>query len=1027
LLDFGWVLLGMNIYALFPLIATLAYIPLLVTTCSSRPWTKRNTLFVLFLIPAIIWSLSDLFLRITFLSEYKLDFFRLLLLSFTWAVVQLHCLTSSFYPPGKSRWTFVAYGTLLTVIALVATGMLPVGIKINPNGSVLPNYGIWIFAIIIPFVILAGRNYYVLYKTLKITENPEIYNQIVTLMLGISVLLVFTLSSFIPWGAEFPISHLGNLIVAFILSYAVVRHKLVPINVVIRRSLVWLSLGILAVFGYGIVLIAVQTSFGIKLNITSALAASMLATVIAAAAYSLRDVFSANMSRLFQTETYKYRQNLTAFVDNIHKIFNFAEQGKEFLLLIAKTFTCKDVCLLFLEPNSENFVSILVEPDTLQNPMSNFQLSGHNPIAEYLRRESRPLARSSLEILPELKSVWLEEKNIVKNYGIELFVPLVSRGKLIGILLLGKKQMGRYTLSDYNLLEDIARGVATSMEKEYIQQQLRDREKELSIINRSNLIINSSLDIQRTYDNFAKEIRRIVDVSWTGIEVIEENEVLFLTLSTEVGSAWQVGERVAIKDTPVEWVSKNKQSLVEQDLTFTSRFIINKYHIQQGIRSTVHVPLLVDDEVIGVLAVASRNPNAYTKHHVMLLEELASQITESVENSRLFAKAEQMSRIDGLTGMLNRHSFDEQIANEMGRHMRYGGVFSVIIMDVDSFKTVNDNFGHQTGDKVLRQFSKVMKNTVRSSDQVFRYGGDEFAILLPQTNCNAACIIGERVRERIVNESKLDNETITISLGVACWPEDGLVGEQLVVAADTAMYAAKKNGGNCCRRFESSMQMIGKSDNKNVSQSEYLSTIYAMAAAVDARDRYTRSHSQKVNDFALGIAESLHMSPLETNRLSMCALLHDLGKIGVSSEILNKNGKLSEEDWEIIRQHPQLGASIISHVQNLVLCVPGILYHHEQYDGKGYPQGLKGEDIPLEARILAIADSFAAMTSERHYMIAMTYEKAINELKSKSGTQFDPSLVEVFIGCNIVTEERKAESDGVLSKIGKLGEKKVYL
>jgi HD-GYP domain-containing protein (c-di-GMP phosphodiesterase class II) len=179
-----------------------------------------------------------------------------------------------------------------------------------------------------------------------------------------------------------------------------------------------------------------------------------------------------------------------------------------------------------------------------------------------------------------------------------------------------------------------------------------------------------------------------------------------------------------------------------------------------------------------------------------------------------------------------------------------------------------------------------------------------------------------------------------------------------------------------------------------------------MAAAVDARDRYTRSHSQKVNEFAMAIADSLHMDPLEKNQLSMCALLHDLGKIGVSSDVLNKNGKLSEDDWIVIKQHPVLGASIISHVQNLALCAPGILCHHERYDGKGYPHGLKGENIPFEARILAIADSFAAMTSERHYMIAMTYEKAIEELKDKAGTQFDPGLVETFIHCDILTNHK---------------------
>jgi len=215
--------------------------------------------------------------------------------------------------------------------------------------------------------------------------------------------------------------------------------------------------------------------------------------------------------------------------------------------------------------------------------------------------------------------------------------------------------------------------------------------------------------------------------------------------------------------------------------------------------------------------------------------------------------------------------------------------------------------------------------------------------------------------------------------------------------ADTALYYAKRTGGN--RVYLSSKILSEPLDEAGIyARRNGLSTVYALVSTVEARDPYTYGHSRKVNTYAVALAEAVGLSPDDVSKVSTAALLHDIGKIGVPDKVLNKKGKLDKEDWEAIKSHPRLGANIVGNIPNLVPCVSTILYHHERWDGGGYPDGLKGEEIPIEARILAIADSFEAMTSPRPYRPALSIEEVIKELRQGAGFQFDPSLVEVFIG-----------------------------
>lgn len=554
-------------------------------------------------------------------------------------------------------------------------------------------------------------------------------------------------------------------------------------------------------------------------------------------------------------------------------------------------------------------------------------------------------------------------------------------------------------LEDISLIEDVTGRVAVSIERGYLHEEVRQREEELSVITHLASILSSSLDIREIYDEFVKELAKVVDVDLSIISLVEGDELNLFAISSAGSSAWQTGDKLPAKGTATEWVVTHKAPLFVPNLSEESRFWTAKHHLESGIQSMVFLPLIVNNKPIGSLGLGSRRPNAYSRRQVQLLSQLASRIATPIENARLYAEAEQRARIDQLTGLWNRRHLEERIQVEIGRHSRYGGTFSLIILDLDFFKAFNDSYGHLAGDRLLKQLGEVMRDSIRATDEAFRYGGDEFAILLPQTSLRDAYEVAERVRDRIASEIKIDGVSVTASFGLASWPVDGVRINEIIAAADIALYYAKQSGGNQSHAISEILIPTPKPPTKPEVEPDRsaFNLISALAAAVDAKDHYAYKHSQKVREYAVALAKSLNLAPADITRISTCALLHDVGKIGISDEILNKKGKLTKEEWQVIKSHPQLGADIVSNVPELASCLAGILYHHEYYDGSGYPAGLKGEAIPLDARILCIVDAFAAMTSARPYRAALSVEEAVQELKRGAGKQFDPNLVKVFI------------------------------
>jgi diguanylate cyclase (GGDEF)-like protein/putative nucleotidyltransferase with HDIG domain len=366
---------------------------------------------------------------------------------------------------------------------------------------------------------------------------------------------------------------------------------------------------------------------------------------------------------------------------------------------------------------------------------------------------------------------------------------------------------------------------------------------------------------------------------------------------------------------------------------------------------------------------------------------------------------------DALTGLLNRRGFHHITENELERSRRGHRPFSLLLGDCDYFKLVNDRFGHHAGDEALQGIARLLDANKRRIDTAARIGGEEFALVLPETDQHEAYILAERLRSRMRTLRGPAPIGLTMSFGVASYPVHGASVDALLRAADEALYAAKALGRDrsVIHSAEVGAIISGNPDRAGGDQAQ-LATVLGLAEALDVRDTGTARHSQTVGRYSEVMARTLGLGREHVERVRLAGVLHDIGKIGVPDSILSKPGPLTEDEFAQMRKHPEIGARILGG-SGLEDIRRWILAHHERPDGRGYPHRLVDEEIPVEAKILAVADAYEAMTSDRVYRRAIGEQAAREELSRHSGSQFDPRVVEAFLGVLAKLEREGEDAD----------------
>ncbi len=662
-----------------------------------------------------------------------------------------------------------------------------------------------------------------------------------------------------------------------------------------------------------------------------------------------------------------------------------------------------------------------------------------NHLAEYILRTRQPvLIRENF--VSEVRKLGVEP---LRTAGSFCGVPLVAYDHAIGTLCIFSDNDRAYDEGHLELMRVLASEASIAIENARLFQEERTKARHLSLLNLISRDAIATLNPDEILAKIAGQLEHGLSYDHIGIAILEYT-TRELVVSAESGKRrGALGRRIPLDTGLIGQVARTGK-------TGSFRSSVHSQGSPQPVlpdsSTAMALPIFYGDHLHGVLYVETLDRADFSEEESLLLQTLADLIAGAFHNAQTFQRAQEQAITDGLTGVKTHRFFMEALSSEWKRSSRAGRSFALVLMDLDRFKFVNDFYGHLEGDLVLQRVGQILETNCRRSDVVARYGGDEFVILMPETTMEQARQLSSKLRGWIASDPLLREKNISASFGIASYPLHGSAPQELIQVADASMYLSKHQGGNTVstaehidpnearrwkrdvleaylgvtlkrlfatgpeafdeihqrlKQFSDSLPAVegdeAAPEGPQALPQSILDTVTSLAYAIDAKDQYTQGHSQKVSAYAALLAESLGMCESEVEEIRLGAVLHDVGKVGIPEQILNKSGPLNPDEWETMKTHVTFGGRLLEPLGPLARIRRMVLHHHEFFDGSGYPEALAGQEIPIGARIITIADSYDTITSDRSYKKGRSAEEALAEIERCAHTQFDPELVASFV------------------------------
>ncbi|MBA3916109.1 MAG: diguanylate cyclase, partial [Acidobacteriales bacterium] len=598
-------------------------------------------------------------------------------------------------------------------------------------------------------------------------------------------------------------------------------------------------------------------------------------------------------------------------------------------------------------------------------------------LIEYILRTGRPLLiRSNMEESRERIGATHAPRVRSRSY---CGAPIFQGNKCVGVIAARSTEREfAFDERDLSVMQTAAGQMAVAIENARLFADEQRRARQFAFLNTISRTAISSESAEQMLADIVAEIQKNFHFDHIGIGTLDyaSKEI---EIKAEAGSTTRaLGVRIPLGSGIVGRVARTGEAmLLERKESAVLQSVMSEA------RSVLAIPISYGGSLLGVLNVESRRENAFAQEDVLILNTLADLLATALHNSFVFQKLQQQSITDGLTGIKTRRFFWEALSSEWKRASRSGRPFSVILMDLDKFKEVNDTFGHLEGDLVLARVARLLEQKCRQSNVVARYGGDEFMILMPETGIEPAQILAERLRLWISTDSMLSQHQVTGSFGIASFPVHGFSVENLIRVADAGMYLSKHSGGNRVsiseeigegeevavqrqqiagyiegflqrehtgpEHIEELLNAFRKLAGEGTGASEPVlrNAIESLTQAAESREINASGHGEMTAHYSHIIAHALGWSDEEVTQLEFAAKVHDVGKIFVPEAILNKEGPLTADELYVMKMHPRIGAEIVATIPSAELGPSAIEHHHEAFDGSGYPGSLRGEDIPL--------------------------------------------------------------------------------